>query len=175
VINNAGILSTTVLPDADVTELQRILSVDPCGHFNVCRAAWPHMVEQHYGRVVICASAAAFGGGGGLPYGIGKAASFGLSRALAALGLSQGIQVNALAPFAFTRMSDGLPQAQVALRQRLPPPDLVSAAALFLAHESCTLSGECIAAGAGRVSRVFLAESDGYYDPDISPDSIERS
>ena len=172
VVNNAGILSTTFLPDSDLPELQRILTVDPCGHFNVCRAAWPHLVQQRSGRIVICTSAAAFGGGAGLSYAVGKAATFGLARVLAPLGEPHGIRINALAPFAFTRMADRLSPAQVAVRQRLAPPEQVSAAVLFLAHESCTLSGECVVAGAGRVSRVFLAESPGLYDPEVTPEVI---
>ncbi len=41
-------------------------------------------------------------------------------------------------------------------------PDLVAPMVAFLAHESCPVSGEIYAAGAGRFSRIFIASTPGY-------------
>ena len=51
-INNAGIIRWAGLPDADLDNLQQHFAVHVAGSFNTIRAAWPHLVEQGYGRVV---------------------------------------------------------------------------------------------------------------------------
>src|SRR6185295_2544229 len=81
---------------------------------------------------------------------------------LAAEGLANGIRVNAVAPRARTRMSeDGQrvptgaasePRAESVLDRM--DPELVAPAAAYLAHESCTLSGEVLVAGGGDVMRL---------------------
>ena len=44
-------------------------------------------------------------------------------------------------------------------------PELVAPMAAFLAHESCPVSGEIYAAGAGRFARIFVATTPGYVHP----------
>ena len=44
-------------PEADADNLERHLAVHVGGSFNTTRAAWPHMVEQGYGRIVMTTSA----------------------------------------------------------------------------------------------------------------------
>ncbi|MEY2523271.1 MAG: hypothetical protein QOJ66_1836, partial [Ilumatobacteraceae bacterium] len=56
VVNNAGIIRWADLPEADLPNLQHTLDVHLIGSFNVTRAAWPHMMEQKYGRVVMTTS-----------------------------------------------------------------------------------------------------------------------
>ena len=41
-------------------------------------------------------------------------------------------------------------------------PELVAPVVAFLAHESCPVSGEIYAAGAGRFARIFVAATEGY-------------
>ena len=55
-INNAGIIEWAGLPDADVENLERHLAVHVLGSFNTTRAAWPLMVGQGYGRIVMTTS-----------------------------------------------------------------------------------------------------------------------
>jgi NAD(P)-dependent dehydrogenase (short-subunit alcohol dehydrogenase family) len=175
VVSNAGIVTHTVYPDATAEELARHLSVDPVGPFNVCRAAWPHLVECGSGRVVITSTAAAFGGARELSYATGKMASIGLARALAHAGADAGIKVNAVAPFGFSRMTvegSGLSEPQIAARRRLAPPELVAAVVLYLVHESCEASGEIFTVGGGRVARVFLGETPGFVDPELTPELV---
>jgi NAD(P)-dependent dehydrogenase (short-subunit alcohol dehydrogenase family) len=74
-INNAGIIRWAGFPDADADNLAMHLAVHVGGSFNTTRAAWPHMVEQGYGRIVVTTSSGLFGLPDNLSYATAKAAS----------------------------------------------------------------------------------------------------
>src|SRR4249919_712242 len=166
VINNAGIVRWAGFPEADVDNLASHLAVHVTGSFNTTRAAWPHMVEQEYGRVVMTTSAGMFGLPNNVSYAAAKGAVIGLTRSLTTAGAAHGIKVNLIAPAAITRMAGqsvdeaGSPQMS---------PDLVAPMAAFLAHEACPVSGEIYAAGAGRFARIFIASTQGYVHPGSEP------
>src|SRR5262249_37618150 len=109
-----------------------------------------------------------------------KGAVFGFTRTLAAEGAAHGIGVNAVAPRAATRMSDGktlsrvfgLPEASLAGVMTALPPDLVSPAAVFLAHEFCRLNGEVLVAGGGQVQRLAVLASAGIHRESLTPEDI---
>jgi NAD(P)-dependent dehydrogenase (short-subunit alcohol dehydrogenase family) len=157
-INNAGIIRWATMPAIDADTVQRHLDIHTLGSFNTTRAAWPHMVEQGYGRVVMTASAGVFGLAGNLAYATAKGAVIGLARTLATEGAAWGIAVNVVAPAAATRMA-GEPDATL---ERVMAPELVAPLVAYLAHESCTANGEIYQAGAGRFARIFLATTEGF-------------
>jgi NAD(P)-dependent dehydrogenase (short-subunit alcohol dehydrogenase family) len=172
-VNNAGIIRWAGLPDADLDNLASHLGVHTIGSFNTTRAAWPHMVEQGYGRIVMTTSSGIFGLPKNLSYATAKAAVIGLTRSLTTAGAAHGIKVNLIAPAAFTRMA-GQPtdEADRPDRDAEPSPmssDLVAPMVAFLAHEACPVSGEIYAAGAGRFSRIFIASTPGYVHPTPDP------
>ena len=154
-INNAGIVRWAGFPEADADNLERHLAVHVFGSFNTTRAAWPHMIDQGYGRVVMTTSAGLFGLPNNLSYATAKGAVIALTRSLTTAGAAHGIKVNLVAPAAMTRMAGG---ANVAHME----PELVAPMVAFLAHEDCPVSGEIYAAGAGRFARIFIAETEGY-------------
>jgi len=165
VINNAGIMRWGGLPDVDADSLERHLAVHVGGSFNTTRAAWPHMVEQGYGRVVMTTSTGMFGLPNNLSYATAKAAVLGMMRSLTTAGAAHGIKINAIAPAAMTRMSGRRDEeADPAMA-----PELVAPMAAFLAHEDCPVSGEIYAAGAGRFARLFIASTAGYVQPNAQP------
>ena len=171
-INNAGIIKWAGLPDADLDNLERHLAVHVHGSFNTTRAAWPHMVEQGYGRIVMTTSSGIFGLPQNLSYATAKAAVIGLTRSIATTSTAHGIKVNLIAPAAFTRMAG---QADTdAASSAGPPmsPDLVAPMAAFLAHEACPVNGELYEAGAGRFSRVFIASTPGYVTADATIEEV---
>jgi len=171
-INNAGIIKWAGLPDADLDNLERHLAVHVHGSFNTTRAAWPHMVEQGYGRIVMTTSSGIFGLPQNLSYATAKAAVIGLTRSIATTSTAHGIKVNLIAPAAFTRMAG---QADTdAASSAGPPmsPDLVAPMAAFLAHEACPVNGELYEAGAGRFSRVFIASTPGYVTADATIEDV---
>jgi NAD(P)-dependent dehydrogenase (short-subunit alcohol dehydrogenase family) len=163
-VNNAGIVEWAALPDADDANLARHLAVHVGGSFHTTRAAWPHMVEQHYGRIVMTTSTGMLGLPNNVSYATAKAGVIGLTRSLATAGRELDIKVNLIAPAAFTRMA-GPPNALAPAMA----PELVAPMAAFLAHESCPVSGEMYAAGAGRFARMFLAAAEGYVHPAPEP------
>jgi NAD(P)-dependent dehydrogenase (short-subunit alcohol dehydrogenase family) len=165
-INNAGIIRWAGFPDADAANLASHLAVHVAGSFNTARSAWPHMVEQGYGRMVMTTSSGLFGLPDNLSYATAKGAVIGLTRSLTTAGASHGIKVNLIAPAAVTRMagpsaSEPEPTPDGADPQPMSP-DLVAPMAAFLAHEDCPVSGEIYAAGAGRFARIFVASTEGY-------------
>jgi NAD(P)-dependent dehydrogenase (short-subunit alcohol dehydrogenase family) len=155
-INNAGIIRWAGFPEADADNLARHLAVHVAGSFNTTRAAWPHMVEQGYGRIVMTTSTGVFGLPHNVSYATAKAAVIGLTRSLTTAGAAHGIKVNLVAPAAFTRMA-GEPTGPTEMS-----PDLVAPMVAFLAHENCPVRGEIYAAGAGRFARIFIATTQGY-------------
>jgi NAD(P)-dependent dehydrogenase (short-subunit alcohol dehydrogenase family) len=166
VINNAGIVRWAGFPEADGDNLASHFAVHVTGSFNTTRAAWPHMVEQGYGRVVMTTSAGMFGLPNNVSYATAKGAVIGLTRSLTTAGAAHGIKVNLIAPAAMTRMAgqsaDEAGSAQMS-------PDLVAPMAAFLAHEDCPVSGEIYAAGAGRFARIFIASTQGYVKAGSEP------
>lgn len=167
-INNAGIISWAGMPDVDDDNFARHLAVHLGGSFLVTRAAWPHLLERQYGRIVMTTSAGVFGLPTNTSYAAAKGGVIGLTRSLATAGAGHGIKVNAIAPAAMTRMAGKVPEA-VAARM---DPALVAPMAAYLAHEDCPVTGEIYTAGAGRFARIVLAATPGYVDGSGEP-SIE--
>src|SRR4029079_18009760 len=81
------------------------LAVPLEGSFLAARAAWPHMVERSYGRIVMTASAGMFGLPTNTSYAAAKGGGVGLTRSLNTAGAKHGIKVNVIAPAAMTRMA----------------------------------------------------------------------
>lgn len=161
-LNNAGIIRWAAFPEADAENLERHLAVHVGGAFHTARAAWPHMVQQGYGRIVMTTSSGVFGLPNNLSYATAKAGVIGLARSLAVAGAAHGIKVNLIAPAAITRMAGMGKDGSAPAGAPPMPPDSVAPMAAFLAHEDCPVSGEIYAAGAGRFARIVLAQAEGY-------------
>ncbi|TDC92286.1 SDR family NAD(P)-dependent oxidoreductase [Actinomadura sp. 7K507] len=160
VIHNAGILrdrSFGKMADDDVTD---VLDVHLGGAFNVLRPAWKHMVEQRYGRIVLTTSSSGLlGTFGQANYAAAKAGLIGLMNVLSLEGTRRGILVNAVSPTAATRMTEGLLGD---LADRFDPRH-VAAVATYLASEQCELNRQIFTVGGGRVGRIFLGVTPGWY------------
>ena len=123
------------------------------------RPAFPLMCKSGYGRVVLTASDV---GLHGRPhranYAAAKAGVIGLSHVVALEGAAEGVKCNAILPGAVTRMAEGHDTTG------LPPtlsPDTVAHAVGWLAHESCSITGEMLISVSGRIARAFVAETRG--------------
>jgi NAD(P)-dependent dehydrogenase (short-subunit alcohol dehydrogenase family) len=162
-INNAGIIRWAGPLEADQDNVTSHLAVHTVGSFNTTRAAWPHMVEQGYGRIVMTTSSGVLGLPTNLAYATAKGGVIGLTRSLTTAGAAHGIKINMIAPAAYTRMAgqrDGEAEGNAIATQMAP--DLVAPMVAFLAHEACPVSGEIYTAGAGRFARLFIASTEGY-------------
>lgn len=171
-VNNAGIIRWAGLPEADAGNLDDHLAVHVRGSFNTTRAAWPHMVDQGYGRIVMTTSSGLFGLPENLSYAAAKGGVIGLTRSLATAGARHGIKINLIAPGAVTRMAGRAAEAGAADGAAASPwmsPELVAPMVGFLAHETCPVSGEIYAAGFGRFARIFIASTEGYVSTTPEP------
>ena len=99
-VNNAGTLDHVAQFHEQSPELwERDLRVNLTGAFNCAQAAWPHMQERGWGRIVNMASVAGtLGGFGQASYSTTKAGLLGLTKTLAMEGGRHGITCNAIVP-----------------------------------------------------------------------------
>ncbi len=83
-------------------------------------------------------------------------------------GAAEGVKSNLIIPAAVTRMAEGLDISAY------PPmsPELVAPVVGWLAHESCSISGEMLISIAGRVAKAFVAETKGVYRPAWSIEQV---
>ena len=123
IVNNAGILRDRMLHKMSPEDWQSVMDVHMNGHFNVCRAAINHFREQDFGRIVnFTSTSGIIGNLGQTNYGAAKLGIFGFTRVLALETMRYNITVNAIAPFAYTRMISSIPikdEAQAARVERM--------------------------------------------------------
>lgn len=180
VVNNAGISRFATFPEADAENLERTLDVHLRGTWHTTRAAWPHMVEQGYGRVITTTSTGMFGLPDNLAYATAKGALIGFTRSLSQAAAPHGILVNSIAPNAITRPSTAAGKPNITTteldeaRKEAMRTDLVSPMVGYLAHESCEVNGEILVAGARRFARWFLGVTPGWRSPSDALPTIEE-
>ncbi|MFI6507505.1 SDR family oxidoreductase [Streptosporangium sp. NPDC050855] len=170
VVNNAGILRDRSFGKMSVEEFDQVIAVHVRGSFLVSRAAFPHLKEQGYGRIVNTSSPAGlFGNFGQANYSTAKMGLVGLTKTLGIEGARAGIKANAIAPIAWTRMTQEILPAEF---EATFTAERVSALVTFLAHEACETSGEVFSVGGGRIARVFVAEGPGWRKEDHTVEDI---
>lgn len=171
VINNAGILRDVSFGKLTREQLEPVLDVHLKGAFHVTRAAWPHLKDQGYGRVISTTSGSGlYGNFGQSNYAAAKLGLVGLTRTLAIEGARYGITANAIAPVAKSRMTEDI--MPPALLDRLEP-EYVSPLVAYLASEACTDTGRVFSVGGGYIARVALLEGPGAtFDHVPSPEDV---
>ncbi|GAC1533344.1 MAG: SDR family NAD(P)-dependent oxidoreductase [Acidimicrobiales bacterium] len=168
-INNAGILRDKTFHNLTPDLLDPVLDVHLRGAFFVTRPAWLKMREQSYGRVINTSSnSGILGNFGQSNYGAAKMGLVGFTRVLAAEGAKYNIKANAIAPVAKTRMTEDLLGG---VGDKLDP-KLVSPIVAWLAHEDCPVTGEIYSAAGGRIARMFIGLTQGYYSPTLTVEEV---
>ncbi len=164
-INNAGILRDKSFSKVSMEDFRKVMDVHLWGSVFVTRAAWPHMIAQQYGRILMTTSSSGlFGNFGQTNYGTAKMGVIGLMNALKQEGAKYNIHINAIAPVAATRLTEALMSDD--MKQALDP-RTVTPAALYLCSEEAP-SGMILQAAGGNYQRVAIVESKG---KNLGPDA----
>lgn len=170
VIHNAGNVRRAPLREMSSADFDAVLDVHLRGAFHVVRAAFGAMCDAGYGRMVLTSSIGGIYGNAEVAnYAAAKAGVIGLSNVAALEGATHGVRCNVVVPAAVTRMADGIDTSAY------PPmePELVAPLVGWLAHESCSVTGEVLIALAGRIARAALVESPGVYQPSWTIEDVD--
>lgn len=162
-VNNAGILRDKTFKKMTLDDFDLVMQVHLTGTAYVTHAAWPHMYEQRYGRIVFTSSGSGiFGNYGQSNYGAAKMGMLGLANVLALEGGPRNVHVNCLGPGAATRMTNTVPGRDEDVSDPDPTrhPALVSPAVLFMCSESAP-NGCVIHASGGNYSRSEIVVNQG--------------
>lgn len=163
VICNAGVAHTGLFHKLPLDAIRETIAANVLGTLELIHAVLPTMRSAGYGRILVTTSSSALGDVGYGAYAASKTAMHGLVRCLALENASKGICINALMPFAHTRMTgahfdSGFFSAESA--EHLSPENVAEFAAV-LASRNCPVSGELLAVGGGTYRRLDLLQSHG--------------
>jgi NAD(P)-dependent dehydrogenase (short-subunit alcohol dehydrogenase family) len=175
VVNNAGICQVVSFEEMTPADFRQTMDVNLYGTVHTCRAAWPHMKAKGYGRIINISSGSMTGLAWQSAYAAAKGAVFSFTRALASEGSGLGIKANCVTPGALTRMvyaAQAESSSFIAAAKGTMPPEIVSPAVAYLAHESCPVTGECIETMGGHINRFYLARTPGFTDTAMTIETI---
>lgn len=174
-VNNAGILRDKSLLKMTEDDWDIIQRVHLRGSFLVTRAAWPHMRQRGYGRIIMTGSSAGlYGNFGQTNYAAAKMGLVGLSNTLAVEGAKYNIHSNVIIPMAASQLTQNILPEQ--LLKRLSPA-YVAPVVAYLCHESCNETGGIFEAAGGWVARYKLHQSRGkvFNLEQLTLESLEKS
>lgn len=172
VVNNAGILRDKSFARMEMADFDLVLRVHLQGSAYVTKAAWPHLVEQKYGRIVLTSSASGLAGSyGQTNYGAAKAGMIGLMNNLKNEGAKSGILVNTITPVAATQMTEGLLPQRVA---EISSPDHIAPAVAWLCSDECVVTGQNISAGGSHYASIHVVKTPGVVLDPLRPATIEE-
>lgn len=171
-IHNAGNVRYGTIREISYDDFRSVVDVHLLGAFHVVQAAFGPMCDAGFGRIVLTSSIGGiYGNNRCVNYGISKSGMIGLNNVAALEGEEFNVKSNVIVPSAVTRMAEGIDTSQY------PPmdPELVAPVVAWLAHEACSVTGEMIASIAGRVSRMFIAETKGVYRPSWTIEDVAEA
>ena len=172
-INNAGILRDKSFAKMTDADWDLIYKVHVEGAYKTTKAAWDHMKNNNFGRIIFTSSTSGiYGNFGQANYGMAKLGLYGFTRTLAIEGRKNNIFVNAIAPTGGTRMTEGLfPEGAF---EKLKP-ELVSPLVAYLCSEECKETGSLFEVGGGWMGKVRWERSLGIgFNPDegFTPEDV---
>ncbi len=158
VVANAGMDQPMAFQNQGLAGFRAIFDTSFFGNLHLAHAAWPHLLAQGYGRMVLTASSAGLHANHGqAAYSAAKAAVIGLMRALAIEGRHRGVFVNVIAPYGYSQMTAPYMRPEVAASF---DPALVAPLVGWLCSPQCDVTGEVLVSGAGLVRRAATGESE---------------
>jgi len=172
-VNNAGVAHLAKFDELSDNDVRKMTDVHLMGPIWMCRAVWPYMKAQGYGRIVNVGSAAMFGIADSVIYGAAKAGAYSLSKGLSVEGNSCGIKINTLLPragtVAISHLQETSERTEAIMQQ---PVELVAPIVGLLSHRDCPCTGKGIEAGGGRAWEVAYAVTRGYQQDDLDLEAL---
>jgi NAD(P)-dependent dehydrogenase (short-subunit alcohol dehydrogenase family) len=156
-VSNAGILRDKTFAKMDLADFRLVLDVHLMGAVHCCKALWPVMTAQKYGRIVLTTSSSGlYGNFGQSNYGAAKMALVGLMQTLALEGMKNDIRVNCLAPTAVTRMTQSLLPPE--MLDVFGPEGVVPAMLVLAGQQAPTRTTLCAGGGSFEAAHVTLTQ-----------------
>jgi len=148
-VNNAGIIRDNRIENITAQDWDAVLAVSLSGAFYCTQAAFPHMRERRYGRVLSFSSMSWRGNFGQVNYVAAKAGVVGFTRGFALEGARHGVTANAIAPGLIeTPMLASMNGpareklvGKVPMRHTGKPEDIAGAAAFLCSPEAGYITG----------------------------------
>lgn len=158
-VNTAGILRDRDFLGMTEEDWDAVIAVHLKGHYCTCRPAAIQMRHRRYGRIINFTSPSALlGAYGQANFAAAKAGVVGLTRVLARELGRNAVTVNAIAPMAETRLTEGLSQAASVggKTPRLGTPEQVAAMVTYLAtEEAWNVNGKVFYVTGGGISLAY--------------------
>ncbi len=160
-VNNAGIHRDRLLLRMSPADFDEVMQVNLRGAFLCTKYAMPHLIRQHYGRVINMSSVVGLSGNPGQAnYAAAKAGLIGFTKAVAREVASRNVTVNAVAPgYIATGMVEGLTEDQRnQILERIPmgrfgTSEDVAETILFLSSKGASyLTGQVLTVDGGLIA-----------------------
>lgn len=153
-VHCSGILKTTSIEETTLEDWEKVLKVNLTGTFLICKAVFPHMKSQNYGKIVCLGSVAGKQGGisSGPHYVASKGGVHSLVKGLALSGAQYGIYANAIALGPVTTdMTKGVTynKDSFPLKRLGEPEDIVGAILYLVSDSSNWVTGEVLDVNGG--------------------------
>ena len=175
-INNAGVAHMAMFDELSANDMHRMVNVHLEGTIWMCRAVWPHMTRQGYGRIVNTGSAAAWGLTYVSVYGAAKGGIYAFLETLPwrALPTTSRSTRSVRRPSGFrsptrTTNPSGRDCSATTCRRNCAP------AVGLLSHDECPCTGKFLQAGGGSVQEAFMGLTVGYSKPDLTDDDLKAN
>jgi len=161
VVHNAGILRDRVFHKLSPDDFDAVMAVHVGGGFRICRAAAPHFRARGSGAFVLMTSTSGLIGNiGQSAYATAKLGLVALTRGIALDMARFGVRANAIAPFAWTRMTASIPGAEddprLANLRRCTPEQIAPVVAWLASDQAADVSGQIFVVRGGEL---------GLFDP----------
>lgn len=159
VVNNAGNLRDVIFHKMTEQDWDAVIAVHLKGNFNVCRAAAEHFRKQNSGSVInFTSTSGLIGNFGQANYAAAKLGIVGLTRSIA-LDMSRfNVRANAIAPFAWTRLTATIPEgeteaqkARVENLKKMKAEQIAPLAVFLASDQSKDVTGQIFAVRGGEI------------------------
>ena len=167
-VNNAGFVRDKTMAKMTAEEWDAVIRVHLRGAFCVTRPALEIMRTQNYGRVIMTSSTSGlFGNYGQSNYGAAKLGLVGFMNVLKLENQKYNIHINAIAPTAASRMTEGILPPQLADKMH---PKFNVPMVVYLCHEDCAENGSIFVMGGGWFGKAAIVCGKGFCIGDTKRD-----